>query len=292
MLFESYQYGRTDGDRLVSQSMVKSIVGMLIGIAVSDGAIKSIDDPTETYVPGFRGTEYGKTPIRDLLHMSSGVDFGEDRDGGRDLDRLWRDMVARPVFGSRKGTIESITQFNRRIAPPGTKFHYASIEPDVLGMVARSSLNESLSDYLHRKVWEPIGAEADATWLIDAQGYEVAHFGFNAVLRDYARLGRLLAHDGAWGGEQIIPAQWMIDATTVRPIDAFLAPGNAMRHFGYGYFLWLLPGPRRQFALVGDWGQRVCVDPASKLVIVQTALEDTPEFWRLWSALVMQFGSE
>ncbi len=112
----------------------------------------------------------------------------------------------------------------------------------------------------------------------------MAHGFFNAVLRDYARLGRLFAHDGAWEGKQIVPAQWMIDATTVRPSDAYLAPDNAMPYFGYGYLLWLLPGPRRQFALVGALGQRVCVDPASKLVMVQTALDDTPEIWRLWSA--------
>ena len=93
ILFERYQYGRTDRDRLVSQSIVKSITGMLIGIAISEGAISSVDDTAEAYVPGFKGTEYGRTPIRDLLHMSSGVDFGEDRDGGRDLNRLWNDMV-------------------------------------------------------------------------------------------------------------------------------------------------------------------------------------------------------
>ncbi|MFI5011873.1 MAG: serine hydrolase domain-containing protein [Hyphomicrobiales bacterium] len=291
---EHYQYARTDRDRLISQSMVKSIMGLLIGIAVSEGAIKSVDDTAETYVPGFRGSEYGKTPIRDLLHMSSGVDFGEDRDDGRDLNHLWRDMVLGPAFGfgSPKGTIASIIQFNQRIAPPGTRFYYASIEPDVLGMVLHATVNQPASDYLRRKVWEPIGAEADATWMVDAQGFEVAHFGFNAVLRDYARLGRLLAHDGAWDGKQIIPAQWMIDATTVRSSDAYLAPGRAMRDFGYGYLLWLLPGPRRQFALVGALGQRVCIDPISKLVMVQTALEDTPEVWRLWSAVVKQLGRE
>jgi CubicO group peptidase (beta-lactamase class C family) len=294
IFFEHYQYGRTDRDRLISQSVVKSIMGILIGIAVSEGAIKSVDDTAETYVPGFRDTEYGKTPIRDLLHMSSGVDFGEERDGGRDLNRLWRDMVGGPAFGggSPKGTIASIIQFNQRIAPPGTRYYYSSIEPDVLGMVLHSVVNQSASDYLHQKVWEPIGAEADATWLLDAQGFELAHFGFNAVLRDYARLGRLLAHDGAWEGKQIIPVQWMIDATTVKSTDSYLAPNKAMPNFGYGYLLWLLPGPRRQFALVGAYGQRVCVDPTSKLVMVQTALEDTPEVWRLWSAVVKQFGQE
>ncbi len=288
ILFESYQYGRTDRDRLISQSMAKSIMGILIGIAISEGAIKSVDDIAQTYVPGFEGTEYGKTPIRDLLHMSSGVDFGEEREGSRDLNRLWRDMVL--GFGPTKGTIENIVQFNQRVAPPGTRYYYASIEPDVLGIVLHNAVNKSASDYLHEKVWKPIGTEADATWLVDAQGYEVAHGFFNAVLRDYARLARMLAHDGAWEGKQIIPSQWMIDATTVRPLDSFLAPGKAMPYFGYGYLLWLFPGARRQFALVGANGQRICVDPSSKLVMVQTALESSDESWRLWSALVEQFA--
>ena len=289
ILCEHYQYGRTDIDRMLSQSMVKSIMGVLIGIAIADGAIKSVDDTAETYVPGFKGTEYGRTPLRDLLHMSSGVDFGEERDGGRDLDQLWHDMV-RGSWLFPKGTTASITQFNHRIAPPGTRYFYASIEPDVLGVVLHHAVKKSASDYLQEKVWGPIGAEADATWMIDAEGFEVAHFGFNAVLRDYARLGRLLAHDGAWNGRQIIPTQWMIDATTVRPSDGYLAPGKSMPTFGYGYLLWLLPGDRRQFAFVGDLGQRICIDPASKLVMVQTGLETKGEVWSLWSAAVKQFG--
>jgi len=289
ILFEHYQYGRTDRDRFVSQSMVKSITGLLMGIAISEGAIKSVDDTPETYVPGFRGSEYGRTPIRDLLHMSSGVDFGEEAEGGRDLSRLWKDMVAGSWI-SGKGTVNSIIQFNRRIAPPGTRFHYASIEPDVLGMVLRAATGKSLSDYLQEKIWQPIGAEADARWMLDAEGFELAHFGFNAVLRDYARLARLLAHDGAWGGRQIIPAQWMVDATTVRPSDGYLAPGKADRDFGYGYLLWLLPWGQRQFAMFGDFGQRVCIDPASKIVMVHAGLEQTPELWKLWLASLKRFS--
>ena len=289
ILFEHYQYGRTDRDRFVSQSMVKSITGLLIGLAISDGAIKSVDDTAETYVPGFRGSEYGRTPIRDLLHMSSGVDFGEEVDGARDLNRLWRDMVAGGWI-SDKGTVNSIIQFNHRIAPPGTRFRYASIEPDVLGMVLRNATGKSLSEYLQERIWQPIGTEGDAKWLLDAQGFELPHFGFNAVLRDYARLARLLAHDGAWDGRKIIPAQWMIEATTVRPSDGYLAPGRAERDFGYGYLLWLLPWGQRQFAMFGDFGQRVCVDPASKMVMVQTGLEQTPEIWKLWLAALKRYG--
>jgi CubicO group peptidase (beta-lactamase class C family) len=162
-------------------------------------------------------------------------------------------------------------------------------------MVLHYAVNRSASDYLQEKVWEPIGAEADAKWLVDAEGFEVAHFGFNAVLRDYARLGRLLAHDGAWEGKQIIPAPWMIDATTVRASDAYLRAGRAMKMFGYGYLLWLFPGNRRQFALVGYKGQYICVDPTSKLIMVQTAVEapgagSNDEAWSVWAALVEQHG--
>ena len=198
--------------------MVKSITGLLVGLAIADGAIQSVDDLPEKYVPALKGSEYGRTPIRALLHMSSGVEFGEDRDNGRDLNRLWRGVVA--GHGPGHGTIDAIRQFNHRIAPPGTRYAYASIEPDVLGMVLKHTIGKTASAYLQERIWQPIGTESDATWMVDAEGYELGHFGFSAVLRDYARLGRLLAHDGAWNGHQVIPARWMIEATTVRPRTA------------------------------------------------------------------------
>lgn len=289
ILIERYQYGRTERDRFVSQSMVKSITGLLIGLAVADGAIASIDDLAETYVPGLSGSEYGQTPIRALLHMASGVAFGEEQDGGRDLNRLWRGVVA--GRGPAGGTVGCLRQFDRRLGPPGTRYAYASSEPDVLAMVLKHALGKTASAYLQEKLWKPIGTEAEATWLIDAEGYELGHFGFSATLRDYARLGRLLAHDGAWNGRTLLPARWMIEATSVRAEDAYLRPGAAMRDFGYGYLLWLLPGPRRQFALVGAFGQRIIVDPPSKLVMVQAALDEAGgASWKLWRTLVAQFG--
>jgi len=289
VLVERYQYGRTERDRFVSQSVVKSITGLLIGLAVADGAIASIDDLVETYVTGLAGSEYGRTPIRALLHMASGVAFGEEQDGGRDLNRLWRGVVA--GLGPAGGTVGSLRQFDRRLAPPGTRYAYASSEPDVLSMVLKHALDKTASAYLQEKLWKPIGTEADATWLIDAEGYELGHFGFSATLRDYARLGRLLAHDGAWNGRTLLPARWMIEATSVRAEDAYLRPGAAMRDFGYGYLLWLLPGSRRQFALVGAFGQRIIVDPLSKLVMVQAALDEAGgASWKLWRTLVAQFG--
>src|SRR6476660_3868626 len=293
ILYEHYQYARTDRDRFLSQSMEKTLTSMLIGIAVSESKIKSIDDPVSTYVPGLAEAEYGKTSIRDLLHMSSGVAFSEIYDGQDDIARLARDLFIEPG----KNPVASVAQFNTRATPPGTKWHYASVETEILGLVLRSATGEPLADYLHSRIWDAIGAEADAAWAIDTTGQEIAFCCFNATLRDYARLGRLLAHDGAWEGRQLIPRQWVLDATTVKPADGHLAPGTATPYFGYGYQLWLLPGEQRRFALLGIRGQIILVDPATKLVMVHTAVRKKPsepssyaEPLALWFAVLRQLG--
>ena len=293
ILYEHYQYARTDRDRFLSQSMAKTITAMLIGIAVSEGHIESIDDLTLAYVPGLTNTEYGKTSIRDLLHMSSGVSFTEFYDGKDDVARLWIDLFG----GSGKGPIASVAQFNTRAAPPATKWHYASVETEILGLVLRAAIGKPVAEYLGEKIWQQIGTEADATWAIDGSGQEVTFCCFNAVLRDYARLGRLLAHDGAWEGRQVIPRQWVTDATTVRPTDGHLAPRVATSFFGYGYQVWIFPGEPRRFALLGVRGQMILVDPTSKLVMVHTAVRQKPsdraanaETIALWLAAVAQLG--
>jgi CubicO group peptidase (beta-lactamase class C family) len=195
-----------------------------------------------------------------------------------------------------KDPVVSVAQFNNRVAPPGTRFHYASVETEILGLILRSATGKPVADYLSEKIWQLIGAEADASWTIDSTGQEVTYRCFNAVLRDYARFARLLAHDGAWNGRQVIPRQWLIDATTVQPSDGHLAPGSATRYFGYGYQIWLLPGTERRFVLRGIRGQMIFVDPASKLVMVHTAVSpDTfdpaaAETVALWNAAVDQLG--
>src|SRR5215470_18345072 len=120
----------------------------------------------------------------------------------------------------------------------------------------------------------------------------------NAVLRDYARLGRLLAHDGAWEGQQLIPKQWLLDATTVRPTEGYLAPRVASPFFGYGYQVWIFPGEQRRFALIGFGGQMILVDPASKLVMVHTAVRQrqsdrilNAETIALWLAVLEQLSN-
>jgi CubicO group peptidase (beta-lactamase class C family) len=293
ILYEHYQYARTDRDRFLSQSMAKTITAMLIGIAVSEGKIKSIDDPASAYVPGLANTEYGKTSIRDLLRMASGVSFTEYYNGIDDVARLWVDLFG----GQGKDAITSVAQFNTRAAPPGTRWHYASAETEVLGLVLRAAIGKPIADYLGEKIWQQIGTEADASWIIDGTGQEATFCCFNAVLRDYARLGRLLAHDGAWEGRQLIPRQWLLDATTVRPTEGYLAPRVASPFFGYGYQVWIFPGEQRRFALIGVRGQMILVDPASKLVMVHTAVRQKPsdrisnaETIALWLAVLEQLS--
>ncbi len=190
-----------------------------------------------------------------------------------------------------------MAQFNTRTAPPGTQWHYASAETEVLGLVLRAAIGESVAGYLHDRIWGAIGTEADASWAMDGTGQEATFCCFNATLRDYARLGRLLAYDGAWEGRQLIPQQWVLDATTVPPASGYLAPGAATPYFGYGYQVWILPGAQRRFALLGLRGQVILVDPASKLVMVHTAVRkntsdraSNAETIALWLGVVEQFG--
>jgi CubicO group peptidase (beta-lactamase class C family) len=293
ILYEHYQYSRTDHDRFLSQSMAKTLVAMLVGVAVSEGRIKSIDDLVSTYVPGLAGTEYGNTSIRALLNMSSGVEFSEVYDGHDDIARLGRALFV----DEPKDPAAIVAQFNTRTAPQATRWHYASVETEILGLVLRSATATPVADYLHDRIWDAIGAEADASWAIDGSGQEIAFCCFNAILRDYARLARLLANNGAWEGRQLIPRQWLLDATTVRPGDGHLAPGVATSYFGYGYQVWLLPGEQRRFALLGIRGQVILVDPASKLVMVHTAVRQKPsepgglrEPLALWFAVLQQLG--
>ncbi|HEV8440478.1 MAG TPA: serine hydrolase [Methylomirabilota bacterium] len=292
ILVERYQYDRNDRHRFTSWSMAKTVTSMLVGIAVAAGRVRSLDDLASAYVPALEGSEYGRTSLRHLLQMSSGVRFVERYTGTDDVSKLAADTF---LLRGPGGT-EAVTQFNQREAPPGTRFSYASVETQVLGLVLRNALGKPVADYLHEKIWEPIGAEADAHWLIDRTGQEVTFCCLNAVLRDYARVGLLLAYDGNWRGREIIPAAWIKEATTVRPDQSHLRPGGATPFYGYGYQTWIFPGERRMFAFLGVRGQAIFVDPTSRLVMVHTAVRKQSvdpgnrEAGALWRGLVRQFG--
>lgn len=291
ILAEHYRYARNESDRFLSQSMAKTITALLAGIAVRDGAIRSIDDMAATYATGLSGTLYGQTSLRDLLHMASGIAFRETYDGNDDSARMGNALFGR----TGPGPATVLGWFGPREVPPGTRFHYAGADTEALGLVIAASTGQSLTRLLERHVWQPMGAEADATWAIDTTGQETAFCCISATLRDWTRLGLMMAHDGAWNGRQIVPREWLMDATTVAA--PFLAPGTATPGNGYGYQVWLLRGPRRQFVLLGIHGQAIFVDPAARLVMVHTAVRLKPsgdpaavETYVMWRALVAAAG--
>lgn len=294
ILYEHYQYARSDQDRFLSQSMTKTVVGLLVGIAIAEGAIASIDDLAAQYVPDLAGTEYGKTPIRALLQMSSGMAFTETYQAGDDIAKL-----ALSVFlpGS-PGAIAAVKQVNTRVAAPGTRFNYSSADTEVLGLVLSGAVRSTVADYFSSRIWQKLGAEADAAWPIDSTAQEVAFCCIVARLRDWARLGLMLANDGYWNGQQIVPRQWLIDATSVDPRRADLAPGQLSPILGYGYQVWISAGERRRFSLVGIHGQSMLVDPVSKLVLVHTAVRPNAmggpsgvELAALWYAVLAQYSA-
>ncbi len=292
ILVERYQYARNDRHRFTSFSMAKTVTAMLIGIAIAEGRIRSVDDQAEAYVPALADTEYGRTSIRYLLEMSSGVRFIERYSGRDDVSRLWENTVVQ--FGP--GGADAVKPFNERLRRGGTTFAYSSAETQVLGLVLRGAVDRPVADYLQEKIWQPMGAEADATWLIDRSGQEATYCCLNAVLRDYARFGLLLAQDGRLGDRQIIPAEWVLAATTVPPDSWHLKPYAATPDFGYGYQTWIFPGPRRMFALRGLHGQVIAVDPSSRLVMVHTAVHAGPtdsiaETLALWQGVVDTLGA-
>ncbi len=291
ILVERYQYDRTDRQRFTSWSMAKTVTAMLVGIAIAEGHIRSVDDQAAAYVPELAGTEYGRTSLRHLLQMSSGVRFRENYSGSDDVSTL----VLNTYLLRGAGGPSAVTSFNERAAPAGTRFSYSSAETEVLGLVLRGATGRPPAEYLETKIWQPIGAEADATWLVDNSGQEATFCCFNAVLRDFARLALLMAHDGNWRGRQMIPAAWVMDMTTTN--QPHLRPGGPTTSLGYGYQTWIMAGERRMFVFWGVRGQRIYVDPRSKLVMVNTSVHRTSvdiaalrEMDALWAAVVGQLG--
>ncbi|HMH54064.1 MAG TPA: serine hydrolase [Candidatus Acidoferrum sp.] len=293
ILVERYQYDRKPTDRLTSNSMAKSLVGLAIGFAVSEGLIRSLDDRALEYVPELKGNIYGEARIRNLLRMASGARFSEENVRGND------DAAAFAQRHGAQGSMAAIRAFNTREAPEGERFHYASIETQVLTVVLRAATRKTVSEYLAKRLWRPMGAEADATWITGPDDLERGAAFFNATLRDWGRLGRLLANDGALDGTQIIPKDYLLEATDWHRHPAAFAPRESPPANGYGYHFWTMRGEKRRFLLRGVYGQSIYVDPELKLVLVHTAVAKTPsignqpmgaELGALWLGLVNAFG--
>lgn len=272
ILLERYALGADRDTRFISFSMGKSMVSTLVGLALADGRIASLKDPVAKYLPEVKGGAYETATIEDVLNMSSGTSFQEayaDAESG----------IARfiGVFARNQGGLYDFARQIPSARPPGQVFNYASADTEVLGMLVRRVTGEPLADYLSDKVWAPMGAEADARWMLDAPGaagQEVAAGGVAARLRDYGRFGLLFARHGELGGRKILPAEWAEEATHAHRPN--LEPGKlgGRSQLGYGYQWWLAPDrPGREglFMAIGIHGQYILVDPKRDLVIVKTA---------------------
>lgn len=267
---ERYNYARTPQQRMLSNSMAKTVVAMAVGKALEEGRIRSLDDTAETYAPALAGTLYGGTRIGNLLRMASGAQFVEDYSGHDDSARF--NQAVR-----RLGAAKAARTITARAAPEGERFNYASAETQMLGLVLRGATGRTLCDYVAEKIWQPMGAESSATWLINPRdGVEYAAGNFNATAHDYARLGWLLANDGQARGRQVIPRDHVLAMTDVARQPENFRPGSMSNkgstYFGYGLQTWLLPGSSRRFALLGIYGQAIFVDPDLKLVMVHLAV--------------------
>jgi CubicO group peptidase (beta-lactamase class C family) len=293
ILAERYQYDRTAQNRFVSHSMAKSIVSLAVGMALAEKKIASLDDTVAKYVPRLAGNPYGETTIRNILRMASGVPFSEVYDGNDDLARFGR-------MRTRQGSIAALRAFNSREVEQGARFHYASNQTVVLTVLLRAVTGMTLSEYLTPRLWQPMGAEAAATWIRTPDGTETGSGSFNAILRDYGRLGVLLANDGAVTGKQILPKDYLLEATDWHRQPEAFTPNKATPYFGYGYQFWLFPGEKRRFALLGVYGQSIFVDPELKLVMVITAAAKNASVGKetfarerdaLWRGMVGKYGS-
>ncbi|MBX3500118.1 MAG: serine hydrolase [Alphaproteobacteria bacterium] len=288
---ERYQYDRTAAHRLLSNSIAKSIAAIAVGFALAEGRIRSLDDHAAVYAPGLAGSAYGETPIRALLRMGSGVAFAERYDGKDDLTRFFK-------LHEAVGSVAALRTFSDRRHPPNTRFQYASTETAVLGYVLTGATGQSVSSYISDRLWRPMGAEADATWIVDSSRVEATMGYLNATLRDFGRLAMLLADDGVRDGRQIIPRDFLLEATDHRRHPPAFEPGSATPYYGYGYKFWLFPGRARRFGLFGAHGQGIFVDPGLRLALVITAVERSAtsddgfgaERDALWRGLVAHYG--
>ena len=277
VVLERYQYDRKPEMRFRSFSMAKTFTAMLVGIAHHRGLIKSLDDKASDYWPEISASAYGQTTIRNLLYMASGIPFKELYTWTPD-DDIWvwgQILYADRNWRRPEAIVDYLNTKTQREVDQGSRFKYASIETEILGRVLRRATGKSVSQLTEEWLWKPMGAESDARWLLSTTDLaEATGGGFNATLRDYARFGILLANNGNRDGNQIIPLDFLLDATDSARLPPSFKPKVATPFYGYGYQTWVFPMRERTFALQGIHGQVVLVQPASKIVMVQTSVFD------------------
>lgn len=260
--YEEYFLGTGPDDHRISWSIAKSYISALFGVLLDEGAIASIDDPVVKYAPQLKGSAYEPASIRNVLNMASGVTFDEDYfDKNSDINRMGR-VVA---LGS---TLDDFAaSFTESFAAPGETWQYVSIDTHVIGMVIRGATGRSVTDLLAEKIIAPLGLERDGYYITDGAGVAFVLGGLNFTTRDYARFGQMIIQNGAYGGKQVVPADWLTASTTA---SAPTAPGK----IGYGYQWWIPVGAGPgEFLARGVYGQYIYFDQPRGVVIVTTGAD-------------------
>ena len=255
IIYERYGLGNNGDSKWISFSVAKSVVSMLIGAAIQDGYIASVDEKVTHYLPRLKGSSYDQSSIVNLLQMASGVQWNED--------------YADPESDVAAASWETINlykylQNKPRHAEPGEKFNYNTAETNLVGTLLRSAIGNNLSTYLSEKIWQPFGMESDGSWnLTEPGGGEFGGCCINATLRDYGRIGLFALADGRLAdGTEVLPSDWMREST--KP---------SKNNEGYGYFWWL--DGKRIFSASGLSGQGIYIDRGEKLVIALQSARPT-----------------
>jgi CubicO group peptidase (beta-lactamase class C family) len=267
LLYEGY-FNRAGPDTVqTSMSVAKSVLGALVGIAIGEGRIGSVDDPITRYVPELaaRDRRFDKVTLRQLLTMTSGLRYEED--GGP-----WGDDTATYYAPDLRALALHETEVAEA---PGRRFHYNNFNPLLVGLALERAVGMPVSAYLETRLWRPLGMEADGSWSLDsrASGFEKMESGLNARAADFARFGLLFARDGAFRGRQLVPRAWVRDPALVSTRGR--GPAGA-----YQWFWWVQDQrrPRAQFAR-GKYGQHIYVVPASDLVLVRFGRDAGYRYW-------------
>ncbi|APZ98171.1 serine hydrolase [Sphingopyxis sp. QXT-31] len=251
---EKYALGYAASGRWTSFSVAKSFTSTLVGAAVKDGYIKSLDDKVTTYIPGLKGSAYDDVSVKQLLTMTSGVKWNEDYTDPKSDVALFN--LQKPVAG--EDITVSYMKTLPREAPAGSKWVYKTGETNLIGVLVSSATGKTLSAYLSEKIWKPFGMEQDAVWMLGATGHEISGCCVSASLKDYARFGQFMLNGGVAGGQKVLPDDWIAAATVKQAgIDQ---PGR-----GYGYQWWT--NDDGSYAAQGIFGQGIFIDPKRRLVI-------------------------
>ncbi|MCB1661160.1 MAG: serine hydrolase [Pseudomonadales bacterium] len=268
IVYEGYFQGADESSLFTSFSVGKSIVSTLVGLALGDGLITSVNDKLVDYIPHYKNTGYENVTIKQALQMSSGVDFIENYDSkGNHFARLFENGVV-----NRTESFSEIMTSLKSRRPPGSLFNYSSGESTVLSELVHAVTGKHAADYLSEKIWSKIGMESDSFWWVDKDDMAFGAGSLSITLRDYARFGLLMLNDGSYEDKQILPTGWVKEATT--PDAPQVQPGRLYEGYplGYQYQWWTFPGGQdHAYSAVGVFGQYVYVNPAENIVIAVTS---------------------